>query len=742
MPTAYSSTLPVINPIKTKTELDDATVIKVHYLSDNWGSFKVKSQIGKVNCSGKLKFPIAIGDKLKITGLFSIDPKYGPKVDIETIEVKNSNFQGSYSETLIFNYLISSAVKYVNEDKAKALVDKFGDKVIDIARNTPEDLAVIKGIGPKTALKVAESIIDNAALIEIMSLLPGVTMSEAETLYNKFGSSTVSQLEKNPYIVMYELERYGFKRADKLALRMGISMYDKRRLGAAVYYLIDNASNFGHCFIKVDGIEEMLINGNNALLPELKGQEVLIAEAIADEIKEKHLILDGTEDLYVASTYKAETRIATYIAELATSLPDFTITPSQMTYAINSVAYETLFELDNSQKSAVKTVFHNRISVITGGPGSGKTTIINTIKKCFESSDHTGKLVLLAPTGKAANRMKEVTNFPATTIHSILIKAERNLEAFKHSLFVIDESSMIDLSLAYQLLYLVIGTESAVVFIGDKDQLPPIGAGTFFCDLIANDNIPSSLLTISHRQIGTIAKNANSINQGFSTKAFQYDSHFRYIPAEAPEIRDVLINEYRKLLDKYDINDICVLVPRRKKAVNNVDKSYSSEDLNPELLAIANPEKPNSATPKIKGFKVGDRVMQTVNDKHRQFYNGDVGTITEIDVKNQQIGIITDQGWGVYATGPSEIQELRLAYSLTIHKSQGSEYKATIVAVSMQDYTMLHRNLLYTAVTRAKEQLILIGAPAAVNKAINNIEAYQRNTKLNARINAELKKLQ
>ena len=737
---AYAQTLLPTIPSKISMSIDDAIVTKVHYLNDKWGAFKIKCSKGNLNCSGKLDFPIAVGDKIRVEGLYYIDQKYGPKIDIEKVELFTKNFNGSYSETLIFNYLISSAVKYVNEEKAKEMVNKFGEKVIDIARTTPEDLASIKGIGKKTAKKVAESIVLNASLIEIMSLLPGITMLEAETLYKKYGKATIAKLQKNPYTVMYDLERYGFKRADKLAMRMGISMYDKKRIGAAVYYLIDNAANFGHCFVKVDGIEELLVNANNALLPELKDNETLIAEAIADEIKEGHLVLDGVEDLYVASCYEAETKTAKYIAKLATKSPNFSISNEDLNYAIKSVAYEALFELDNTQKQAVKTIFNHTISVITGGPGSGKTTIVNTIKKCYEASAHKGPLVLLAPTGKAANRMKEVTNYGASTIHSIITKINMDIEKYNKSLFIVDESSMIDLMIAYALLRLVVKTDSAIVFIGDKDQLPPIGAGTFFCDLIANKNIASSLLSISHRQVGTIAKNANSINEGFSTKAFQYDEHFRFIHAETAEIHDKIVAEYKKLLQTYDIKDICVLVPRRKKAVNNTAESYSSEDLNPCLMELANPVPPNKTPHSLKGFKLGDRVMQTVNDKKRKIYNGDVCTVTSVDIKNRRLGLMTDQGWGVYAEN-TEISDLRLAYALTIHKSQGSEYKATIVALSSQDYTMLQRNLLYTAVTRAKDKLILIGSPQAVNMAINQIDAFQRNTKLNARINSEINKL-
>lgn len=658
----------------------------------------------------------AVGMTMVLEGEMVNDPKWG-----EQFKVTGSR-QVIATRQQVVEYLSSSYIKGIGPSLAEKIFNMFGARSVDVVENHPEELVKVRGISAAKAEKASQSCRENRAFLNLMEYLGGkATANQVRTLYTKYGDKVFEVLKNNPYVVIYELDGFGFKRADALARAAGIRDNDPRRVRAAITYTLNRLADDGHCFCRVDALEANL----KEIIEDVPTEN--LGDCIVDEIKVGRLVLED-DMLYTADLYKAEEGVANFITKLLKSPNKTSVSQRSVETAILQMEHETGFELEKKQKDAILTACKSRISVITGGPGTGKTTIIQAIIKSVERQY---KVMLAAPTGKASRRMTEVTGEQATTIHRMLFDAMHSglRSDGRAPFFIVDEASMLDIRLAADILELVSGVNGSVVFIGDVDQLPPIGPGNFLRDLLASPVVPKVKLDLCHRQKGMIAINADRINQGKGTHALNLsDPSFQIVEPASPEIaQNLMISLYLDALKEYRPQDICCLSPMRKKT-----RSSTSADLLNEILREKiNPMVPGKPT--INGLRLGDRVMETVNDSKRDIYNGDCGTITDIDDVSKSLILTTDDGREI-EYGAFEMKTLVLAYAMTVHKSQGSEFKVAIIANCKEHYIMLQRNLLYTGVTRARDKVIIVGTRQAIDIAVRTVKAIQRNTHLKQRL--------
>lgn len=689
-------------------------VLRVISDKGSWAAVSFKPDDGPiVSCAGSIIAP-QIGMTMELTGEMYNDPKWGLQFKVSSSKPIIEN------QSEIVDYLSSAFIKGIGPVTAQKIYDTFGKDSVMMVEKHPEEVAKIKGMSMTKALTAQQCVRENHAYLDILEFFNGqATSHQVQTLYDKYGTKAVEVLKENPYTVIYDVEGFGFKRADALAKASGITASDPKRVCAAIIYTLKTLSFDGHCFCLVDSLEENM----KILVEDVPLEKV--SECVIKEIQAGHLVLDD-DRLYEKNLYDAETLCAKILVRFVKDKSMNQISQRHIDASIRNVEYESGFELERKQKEAVLVACKNRVSVITGGPGTGKTTIVKAIVRAAEM---TNKVVLAAPTGKASRRMSELTDgHEATTIHRMLMDFTiHGLQDAKKPFFVIDEASMLDIDLASKLLSAVYRFDGSVVFIGDIDQLPPIGPGNFLRDLVESVDIPTVRLELSHRQKGKIATNANRINTGKGVNTFAEDSSFRFIDANTDKAQQLVIDNYINMVSEYGVRDVCCLTPIRKKGRSNT----AAETLNEIIREKLNPEYPGM--PVLKDFRLGDRVMETVNDNKRDVYNGDCGVVTRIDTKTKALYVVLDDGREV-EYNEYNIDSLTLAYAMTVHKSQGSEFKGAVIVNGWDHYIMLQRNLLYTAVTRAREKVVLIGTPKSINMAVRTVKDKQRNTRLKKRI--------
>lgn len=688
----------------------------VRIVSDrgNWAAISFREESGfLISCAGSIVAP-QVGATMELTGEYYEDPKWGLQFKV------SSSKQVMERKAEIVDYLSSAFIKGIGPVTAQKIYDTFGKDSIEMVENHPEEVAKIKGMSLNKALIAQQCVKDNRAYLRILEFFNGqATSHQIQTLYEKYGTKTVEVLKENPYVIIYDVEGFGFKRTDALARAMGVKPDSPQRVCAAIIYTLKTMAFDGHCYCLVDSLEENM----KLLVEDVPLQN--ISDCIREEIKAGHLVLDD-DRLYEKSLYDAETTCAKIIVSLIKEKSMNSMSQRHIDSTIFDVECENGFELERKQKEAVLVACKNRISVITGGPGTGKTTIVKAIVRAAE---HAYDVILAAPTGKASRRMSELTGgHEASTIHRMLM----NFQIFgarsgKKPFFIIDEASMLDIDLASKLLSAIYRSNGNVVFIGDIDQLPPIGPGNFLRDLVESVDIPTVRLELSHRQKGKIATNASRINGGKGVNTFAEDDSFRFIDAKPDAAQQLVIDNYINMVNEYGVRDVCCLTPIRKKGRS----STAAETLNELIRDKLNPEYPG--LPTLKGFRHGDRVMETVNDARRDVYNGDCGVITHIDMRTKALIVVLDDD-RVVEYNEFNLDTLTLAYAMTVHKSQGSEFKGAVIVNGWDHYVMLQRNLLYTAVTRAREKVVLIGTPKSINMAVRTVKDKQRNTRLKKRI--------
>ncbi len=642
----------------------------------------------------------------------------------------------------ISKYLSSGMVKGVGPHLAKLLVRAYGMEVFTVIEDNPEHLLGLPGIGKKKLQQIVAGWSEQKAIKKIMLFLHshGVSTSRIARIFRVYGDDAVAMVSANPYRLVHDIPGIGFKSADQIARNIGIPMDSPLRARAGIGYTLQELSLEGHCKVP----EPMLLDACKKLLTI---PEPVLEEALRQELSIGTIVAveeEGKKSYYMVSLFRAETGVAKSIHRIMQgALPWGTLDPVTV---IPEAEKQSAIELSESQRSAVALALSSKFMVITGGPGVGKTTIINTIIKILGRDKL--NILLCAPTGRAAKRLSEATGMEAKTIHRLL-EFDPFLRDFRRGnsypleadLVIVDEASMIDVVLMNRLLA-AISSRSALIFAGDVDQLPPVGPGFVLADMIISGLLPVVRLTEIFRQAESsmIIVNAHGINRGEFTipvhdsAAGAELSDFYVVPSEstADIQRRLLLVVAERIPERFGMNvlqDIQVLTPMNKGPLG-------TKALNTLLQERLNP----GAARKIMRFGTtyaeGDKVIQLVNNYDKEVFNGDIGRITAVDEEESSMRVVYDGREVIYESG--ELEEIALAYAITIHKSQGSEYPAVVIPLSMQHYTLLERNLIYTAVTRAKKLVMIIGDPKALAMAIGNKRSSQRLTGLAALISGAM----
>ena len=663
------------------------------------------------------------GETIHCNGIWKRHPKHGPQFEVKTFELKAP--EDLYG---IQKYLESGLIKGIGPVYAEKIVAHFKLDTLDVIDKTPYRLSEIPGIGPKKIELIQTCWLDQKSIRDLMIFLQShnVRSSLAQKVYKLYGDRSIEKIKENPYALAKIIFGVGFKSADDLAQKLGISLDSPHRIQAGIEYLLWELSSSGHvCFPEEDLIPR--VEGMLSVTPDLIAAQVLLLEETGDIVRNK---LGDVMHLWIKPLYLAEIGIARELARL-------TETPCQLRSitldkAIDWVEDKLHIKLAKEQQDAITISTQEKLHIITGGPGTGKSTITKAILRITEKL--TSEILLAAPTGRAAKRMTEITYKKASTIHSLL-EFDFTKGGFKKNkehplscdLIIIDEASMIDTQLMYSLLK-AIPSSARVIFIGDIDQLPSVGPGNVLKDIINSEKIPVTILKQIFRQArgSRIVSNAHSINQGyFPDIEPEKGSDFLFLEIEEPEqilektislIKDKIPSHF-----KFDpINDIQVLAPMKKGMIG-------TENFNHVLQKTLNPH-PHPLVRMGKCLHPNDKVMQIRNNYDKKVYNGDVGRITHIDVGEQELTVKFDDMDVFYDF--SELDELMLAYAVSIHKYQGSECPCVIIPVHTSHFKLLFRNLLYTGITRGKKLVVLLGTKKALAMCVKNDEVRKRYTGL------------
>ncbi|MGE3280032.1 MAG: ATP-dependent RecD-like DNA helicase [Alphaproteobacteria bacterium] len=630
----------------------------------------------------------------------------------------------------IEKYLASGMIRGIGPVYARKLVKAFGDKVFDVIEAEPGRLREVSGIGPMRAERIASAWVEQKIVREIMVFLHGhgVGTARAVRIFKTYGADAIQVMSENPYRLARDIRGIGFKTADAIAMRLGIDKAAMVRVRAGISYALTEAMDEGHCGLPRDELVPLA-----AALLEVPPE--LVQTALELELVERTVIADTVGEqscIFLAGLYRAEQVIADRLRRLASkALPWPQIDPEK---ALPWIEDKTGLSLAESQATAIRLALVSKVLVITGGPGVGKTTIVNAILRIISAKDVS--LLLCAPTGRAAKRMTEATGFEARTIHRLL-EIDPKTGDFKRGndnpldcdLLVIDETSMVDVMLM-QALVRAVPDHAALLIVGDIDQLPSVGPGQVLADIIGSGAVPVVRLTEIFRQAAEsrIITSAHRINRGMlpDLSKPEGDSDFYFVPAEDPEtavarIVDLVGIRIPRRFGLDPIRDIQVLCPMNRSGVG-------ARSLNIELQTALNPAGENKIQRFGWTFVPGDKVMQIENDYEKEVYNGDIGYIDGIDPETGELTANFDGRTVTYGFG--ELDTLAPAYAATIHKSQGSEYPAVVIPMLTQHYVMLQRNLLYTGVTRGKRLVVLVGQNKAVAIAVRNVSGRRRWSKL------------
>ena len=718
-----------MNTTEDKQQLDAEPIITIEgaverivYESEETGFFVARlrqpGNVDLVTFVGNL-MAISPGETIRLRGRWVEDKRFGRQLRVESFETILPN-----TSIGIEKYLGSGLIHGIGPKFAKRLVEAFGVETLRVIEEEPERLRKVPGIGQKRAAQIREAWASQKALQSIMIFLQGhgITTSQAVRIYKRYGDAAVAVLRENPYRLADDVSGIGFRGADKIAGELGIAKDSETRVQAGLLHVVRNAITEGHVYLPAEelkaGAVELLAVSEDAA-----------AHGLGKLSEQKRLICEK-DAAYLPAIHAAECGSAGLLKRLvATPIESV---PIQVDNALRWVEKREAITLSPEQREAIRIGCQAKVMVITGGPGTGKTTVLNGLLAVLQRKGLS--FLLAAPTGRAAKRMEAATGHDALTLHRLLEYSPKQAGFTRNEanplvtdLVVVDEASMIDVQLLHALMK-ALPPFARLVIVGDVDQLPSVGPGNVLLDIIASQTVPVVRLKTVFRQAehSGIVTNAHLINEG-KYPAFNATDFFlieRDDPVQAAQTVVELVT--KRIPGKFGMDplrDIQVLAPMRRGEAGVTR-------LNQALQASLNP---NGAPVPRKDFRCGDKVMQLRNNYDLDVYNGDVGVITLVDTEAGELEVHFDDDRRVlYAL--DDVDDLGLAYAATVHKSQGSEYPAVVLPFLPQHYIMLQRNLLYTAVTRGKKLVIIVGNAKAVGMAVRNCKIARRNTRLAERL--------
>jgi exodeoxyribonuclease V alpha subunit len=681
-----------------------------------------------------------VGEYIEADGTWQQDRQHGLQFKAERlVTTPPHTAQG------IEKFLASGLIKGVGKHYAHKIVEVFGERTLAVIDESPAFLQEIKGIGPKRIQRIRESWREQKAVRSIMIFLQehGVGTARAVRIYKTYGDQAVELVRGNPYRLATDIWGVGFHSADQLAEKLGIDRASPLRAAAALRYVLQQLSSQGHC-----GYPEQAVIEQTGQLTGIPPD--IIRAAVESQREDKTLIRepwrDGQADepwLYLTSLFLAEVGVARTLKELKEGVHP--LPRVDLDAALAVIEQRMKLSLAPTQREAIRQAATQKVLVVTGGPGTGKTTIVRGILEIFTMKGL--RCALCAPTGRAAKRLSETTGRAALTIHRLL-EFDPGLGGFKRDrehhldvdLLIVDEASMVDVVLMNQLARAV-PRWACLALVGDVDQLPSVGPGTVLADVIASKAVPVVRLTEIFRQAGSsrIVRAAHQVNQGELPEPGQPErlSDFYHIEAEEPAtiVERIIALVRDRIPARFGLDpfrDVQVLTPMNRSELG-------VRELNMRLQEVLNPPRPGSAEVERYGwkFRAGDKVLQTVNNYDKEVFNGDIGRIKNIDLTERELTVEFEGRAVTYDFG--ELDELSLAYTLSIHKSQGSEYPAVVVPLHTQHYMMLQRNLLYTAITRGKKLVVLVGSGKALALAVQRQDTARRYTALRWRLQEEVR---
>ena len=685
--------------------------VKVHGTSAEAGPSIV---VG--NCAA-----IWVGEELRATGRWVCHAQHGLQFQADSITcIAPTSVEG------LVRYLASGMIRGIGKVNAQRIVDRFGEKTLEIIDRESKRLEEVEGIGPMRRKLIKDSWNAQRGTREIMIFLQanGVGTAMSARIYRRYGQDAIALIKQNPYRLCRDITGIGFKTADAIAMKIGVPRDSPDRARAGILYTLTAQQEEGHCYCE----EPELILAAQALL-DIPAET--LAEALRAELTEARTLVLANGRIYLASLYHAERRVAAKLLHMAEEPASFR--PIDPDRALPWVSPQLGIELAEQQRAAIATALRSKTSIITGGPGVGKTTIIRALVAIYGARRL--RIVLGAPTGRASRRMGEATGHEAKTLHRIL-RYNPQKRAFEHNrdnpvpcdVVILDEASMIDIVLADQFLD-ALPDSATLILVGDTDQLPSVGPGNVLRDIIASGAVPCTRLDVIFRQKtgGLIVRNAHRINDGafVETAPPGVKTDFYFLPSDNPDqiLRRIVELVSVRIPRTFGFNamaDVQVLTPMRKNQLG-------ADNLNLVLQQVLNPRGP-SVQRFGRTYRVGDRVMQIRNDYDKDVFNGDIGFIEAIDQEDQSVCVSYDGRSVPYEF--SELDEIVHAYACSIHKSQGSEYPAVVVVLATQHFKLLQRNLLYTAVTRGRKLVCLVASRKAVDIALKNNEIQLRRTTL------------
>ncbi|CAK8162625.1 ATP-dependent RecD-like DNA helicase [Candidatus Xenohaliotis californiensis] len=686
--------------------------------------------------------PVSAGEDVEISGIWVNDKNHGLQLKIKSIKTIQPT-----TPSAIAKYLGSGIIKGIGPKFAEKLVDNFGVKILEVIESSPEALKKIYGIGEKRIAMLTTGWQECKTIREIMLFLysHGISPSMAQKIYKKYGNDAIETVSKNPYILAKEIKGIGFLSADKIANKFGFSVTSAFRIKAGIDHCLLEATNMGSCGLPKENLINSCIKLLNLENNEFAYQKITNALQLQiDNDQLTHSNDSDTELVFLKAFHVYESQIAEFIISLYQHSSPKWMQYNKNNHKIIAQTEKALsISLESKQKQAIKLALESKVLVITGGPGTGKTTILKTIVNILDKRKLT--IRLCAPTGRAAKRLQETTMQNATTIHKTL-GIDQKTRKFIHNaenklqldMLIVDEASMIDVPMANALVK-ALPNFASLILVGDIDQLPSVGAGKFLLDIINSETIPVVRLMHIFRQQHTsnIVINAHNVNQGKMLAVQKKGvSDFYFIPIEdrntlAEKIIEIATKRIPKAFGFNPKTDLCILSPMKRGSTGTVNLNNMLQD---KLNVDSNAK---GIIKYGQKFVVGDKVMQIENNYDKKIFNGEIGFITDINSDDDKLIINFENELICYSL--NELDQITLAYAITIHKSQGSEYSAVIIPITMQHYPMLKRNLLYTAITRSKKLVIIIGEKKALAMCIKTKDTKERYSQLDKFLKKEVK---